>query len=214
MTREGSQKSGGVDASLVVHVVGALALVGVTVGVYMGVVAPAYRTRAEEAARVQQATQDAQDLRVLEDNTQALERLTHTLQSRLADTVELRPLDQLNHQVASISGLFEGHNLHVSKMDPGDVVASAQYSFVPIRVAGQGSFTDLVGFLHALHEEHKDVEVSAFLVRADAKSGSDLVLFDVSLGWFGVPSGGGGGAARAGGASSAAGAVAGAAENR
>lgn len=213
MSREKSQKSGGVDASLVVHVVGVLALVGVTVGVYLGVVAPAYRTRAQEAARVQQAAQDAQDLQVLEDNTQALERLTHTLQARLADTVELKPLDQLNHQVASISSLFEGHNLHVSKMDPGDVVSSAQFSFVPIRVAGQGSFTDLVGFMHALHGEHKDVEVSAFSVRADAKSGSDLVMFEVSLGWFGVPAGGGG-AARAGVAGSAGGVVVGAAGNR
>ena len=102
------------------------------------------------------------------------------------DCVELRPVEQLNKQVAAGSELVEEQNLHVTRVDPGDALVTPRYSLVPIRVAGQGTFADVVNFLHELHDVAKDTEVRAFAVHADPKASSDLVTFELSLGWYAV----------------------------
>ncbi len=210
MTTVPQKNSRGLDATAIVHGAGVLVLAAVTLGIYLGVVAPAYRVKAEEAARERQAAQDSQDLKVLEDNTLALERLSHALESRLVDTVELRPVDLLNHQVASVSGLLEAHGLQVTKMDPGDPTATPRFILVPIRIAGQGAFADVVSFLHDLHEQCKDTEVSAFAVHADTNASSDQVVFEFCLGWYSVQ----GGANREDRDGPAGGSIAGVPENR
>lgn len=174
------------SASVLVHAAGVAVLVAVTLGLHFALVAPAHRERAARTARVQQAAQDAQDLKVLEDHTHALERLSHSLESKLVDTVELRPVDHLNKQVAAVSELVEEQNLHVTRVDPGEAQVTPRYTLVPIRVAGQGTFADVVNFLHELHDVAKDTEVRAFAVRADPKASSDLVTFELCLGWYAV----------------------------
>lgn len=186
------------DATVLVHGAGVGVVIAATLGIYLGVAAPALRAKSEQAARTQQAAADAQDLRVLEDNTQALERLSRTLESRLLETVELRSVDQLNRQVASVSELVEQENLHLTKVDPGEPVVTPRYTLVPIRVAGQGAFSDVVAFLNHLHGNHKDTEVRAFAVHVDERAPADVVAFELSLGWYAVQVSPGARAARSG----------------
>jgi hypothetical protein len=208
-------KSRGIDASTLVHAAGAAVVCAVALFVYLGMVAPALRDKASQTARAQQAAQDAQDLKAVEEHASALERLSGTLESRLSDTVELRPLEQLNRQVAAVSQLVEEENLHVTKVDPGEAQAFGRAMLVPIRVAGQGTFSDVLAFLHALHEQCKDTEVRAFVVNADPKGATDLVTFELSLAWYAVPSSGIRGAMKpAGPNGSAGGAVATTPENQ
>ena len=215
MNTRAAKPTAGFDIRWAVHVAGALLLVGATVGAYVGLVEPAHRSRSERESRAQQAAQDGADLRALQDGTLAMERVSRTLEGRLIDTVELRGIEHLNRHMASVSELMEASRLRVTKLDPGDANALPRYTLVPIRVAGEGAFGDVLAFLHAMHTSLQDTEVRAFAVHSNA--GSTDVGFEFALAWYTVQGSGGPGASGASKSAGRAGrtdpAVAGAREN-
>ncbi len=186
MTQRGSSSGARFDATWCVHAAGVALLAVATTCAYIGVVEPSHRSLAAQRERERQAAQDSADLQVIQDNTQALDRLARSLESKLTDTVELRPIDQLNRQLATVSELIEATGLKVAQMDPGEPAIYPRYTLVPIRVAGQGTFTDVLTFLHELQQNVKDTEVRAFAVHADPKAAPGGIAFELSLAWYAV----------------------------
>ena len=98
--------------------------------------------------------------------------------------VNLKPAGQINTLLSELAELADGNKLAITKTRSGRPVALAYYDYVPITIAGEGGYTDLMAFLDALHRERGEIGVIAFDVqRLPTKEGA-RVRFDLELAWY------------------------------
>ena len=168
------------------HLIGALACLAVAgLGYRFGVypLQSEDKTPAQWQAEIDQAQAKAQR------QAQAVQRFEEELTGsdrRLHERpMQLLQATQVNHRLAALSDLAGAHGLVLDASQPGGETRLAYYAYVPIQLAGQGGFTQVIGFLGALHTDFPDLSVRAFEMKRGAVDGG---RFSLTLNWFVRPS--------------------------
>lgn len=162
----------------------------VTAAVYALGVKPSSQARANAAQAssvlVQQSSR-AQGLEAgIAEEKRALEEVRNELN---AAAVELRPLDRLNSHLAAITSLAEESGLSLEAIAPGAPEPGRQFTRVPIRLSGFGSYPATMRFLSVLHQRHRDTGVSGFTLLGRPLEAGSNPSFEIGLAWHAASDG-------------------------
>ncbi len=124
-----------------------------------------------------------------------LARLRMGLEEQLAQVrasvaqfrLELLPVGQVNRRLAELSDLASKTGLKIDGIEPGGAVGGTRYEMVPITVAGKGTFTNCVGFLHQLRSRLPDTGVSALELTGNPSEPTAPAGFRFELLWYAAP---------------------------
>lgn len=115
-----------------------------------------------------------------------LDRLTAELEgirAELSDQpVNLQPATEINPLLAELAVWGDEHELSITRTRAGRAQALAYYDYVPIKLAGEGGFGHVLGFLRHIHQGRGDLGVVAFSARR-LNSGAGIA-FDIDLAWY------------------------------
>ena len=131
----------------------------------------------EEARQAQQATQVGKA--ELDALTQRLEATQAELDQR---PVSLESADAINPLLAELAGWADEHRLALTRTNAGQPIALAYYDYVPITLAGEGAYGELLGFFHKLHAGRGDLGVVSFNAARQAATGG--IAFEIELAWY------------------------------
>ncbi len=131
----------------------------------------------EEARQAQQATQAGKA--ELDALTQRLEATQAELDQR---PVSLQSADTINPLLAELAGWADEHQLELTRTNAGQPIALAYYDYVPIMLAGEGAYGELLGFFHKLHAGRGDLGVVSFNVARRAATAG--VAYEIELAWY------------------------------
>ena len=84
--------------------------------------------------------------------------------------------------MAELARWADLHNLAVTGTRAGRPVALAYYDYVPISIAGEGRYTDLLGLLDRLRSDRTDLGVVSFTI--DRRVTGQGVSFTLELAWY------------------------------
>ena len=71
--------------------------------------------------------------------------------------ISLKPASQINPLLADLARWSELHELSITRTNAGRAVALEYYDYVPIEIAGEGGYADLLRFFKHLHNERGDL---------------------------------------------------------
>lgn len=95
--------------------------------------------------------------------------------------VNLQSASQINPLLAQLANWSEQHRLSITRTSAGRREALVYYDYVPIDVAGEGGYADLLGFFRKLHIERGDLGLISFSVTRMPTGG---VSFEMGLAWY------------------------------
>ncbi len=167
---------------------GAAACALLLLGVYLLGIAPL-------SSRQQHAEARQEELRTQRHQADRLARLRMGLEERLAQVrasaaefrLELLPVGQVNRRLAELSELASKTGLKIDGIEPGQAVGGTRYEMVPISVAGKGTFTNCVAFLHQLRSRLPDTGVSALELTGNPSDPAGPAGFRFELLWYAAP---------------------------
>lgn len=130
--------------------------------------------------RYEQAQQAARES---QDRVKQLEARLKTVQSRLDEQpVNLEPASAINPLLAELAGWSDRHELSMTRTRSGRPIALAYYDYVPISLAGEGTYPNLLGFMRQLNAARGDLGVVSFDVKRMSTQGG--VVFTLDLAWY------------------------------
>ena len=138
----------------------------------------------------QAASTIGEEARQAQIQTQAgkakLDALTLQLESTQAELdqrpVSLDSADAINPLLAELAGWADEHKLAMTRTKAGQPIALAYYDYVPVTLAGEGAYGELLGFFHKLHAGRGDLGVVSFNAKRQAATGG--VAFEIELAWY------------------------------
>lgn len=115
-----------------------------------------------------------------------LVKLEHSLAQIKAELfkqpVSLEPASQINALLGELADWAEGHELNITRTNAGRPVALAYYDYVPISLAGEGAYVDMLQLLSQMHEQRGDIGLITFNAsRLPSQAG---VKFELQLAWY------------------------------
>ncbi|MEM9346540.1 MAG: type 4a pilus biogenesis protein PilO [Planctomycetota bacterium] len=115
-----------------------------------------------------------------------LDRIVQQL-DEVQDKLDQQPLSlqsasQINPLLADLAKWSELDQLSVTRTSAGKPEALAYYDYVPIELAGEGGYTDLLSFLNRLYTKRGDLGVINFDVKR--KPSGSGVTFGIKLAWY------------------------------
>ena len=178
------------NTNRLIDVAGAAVCVLITAAVFFTGLYPVLERREQMQREHQQLNTKRQRAQRLDS---AATRLSHHM-TRLREAaakheLRLAPLDRLNHRLSRITVLATDAGLHIERLQPGQRVAGDHYQTVPIKVSGQGAFSDSSAFLRRLHRTMPDVAVAGVRVagRPDKAPPKASPTFAFDLLWYAAP---------------------------
>lgn len=96
--------------------------------------------------------------------------------------VSLLSASEINPLLADLARWSELDNLSVTRTNAGRPEALAYYDYVPIEIAGEGRYAELLSFLNRLHGERGDLGVITFDI--NRKPAGQGVTFEIGLAWY------------------------------
>jgi Tfp pilus assembly protein PilO len=157
---------------------------------YFAVIAPSTNRR-EEQARQQS---EIAELRAQLDQTAKFQKqLSAQLITRQAElertAVQLEPASSVNHRLSSLTQIASGVGIALDAIEPGTQNNASDFSRVPIRLSGKGSYAASARFLSQLKQRFPDTAVGSMRLTSDpaAPDVSPSVWFD--LVWYAAPEG-------------------------
>lgn len=179
------QKSEQDPKLLLVHVGGTLTILAILAGMWVLTIRPAIERRdAVDALKLanERATHRVNSLEL--EVSAARRDVAKAAEELESASVRLVSVDARNSRLAEITSLAAGLGLSVDELSPGEPQRGELFSRVPIDMKGRASFPDFARFIHQLHGEFLDTDVSSFRI---ARSGGDAV-YTVRLVWHATPS--------------------------
>ncbi|MGB0768762.1 MAG: type 4a pilus biogenesis protein PilO, partial [Phycisphaeraceae bacterium] len=141
-------------------------------------------SESQQATTVQQRA-DAAETEASE-RQEELDRLQQSLaaiRQQLEDQpISLSSASRINPLLATIASWSEEYRLSITRTRAGRPKALTYYDYVPIELAGEGRYGDLLAFFGRLHRDRGDLGLVAFEVRRMSTSGE--VAFDLDLAWY------------------------------
>jgi Tfp pilus assembly protein PilO len=164
--------------------------VGMSLLAYFVGLAPAMEHRTQRATQGKQWVSCRQDLSRLSNAVLALNRRLSAAREELNRCeVKLESADRINTRVAQLTGLLSECELQVDTLQPGQVLAGAQYSLIPITVQGKGGFVQALSFLRRLGSALRDVGAIQFSLSGDPSKPAEPGEFKVDLFAYAAPKG-------------------------
>lgn len=180
----------GSSRMLLVHAGGLGVGLALALGLYAGLVQPSIA-----------ASQEAEQFRTqIADQTKQVELITQRINSRKQDiealteslksAVRLEEPSQLNKYVRRIVELAEQSRCGVSEAKPGEYQAvCADYGRVPLDLKCEGKPEDIIGFVQALHDAHRDTDIVTCSLNTTSNGSRTRSTGTLSLHWYTLPEG-------------------------
>lgn len=170
----------------------ACALALFTGGVYAAVIAPRMSAAADHQERLTVLEEQSAAARRFEEDLQNSQRaLLEARGSAEKGEVRLARADEINARLATLMHIAEGLRLgsvKIEQVQPGAATREGQFAVVPIRLAGEATYTSCAEFLAALHAQLKDTAVVAMTLNAESGAGQPVRgRFTVDLAWYALP---------------------------
>ncbi len=141
-------------------------------------------SESDESSSTLEASRLAQEQ--AQHGKEKLEELTQRVQTMRAELdqkpVSLVPATQINPLLALLSGWADEQRLTITRTNAGQPVVMTWYDYVPISLAGEGDYGDLLGFYHKLYADRGDLGVVSFNVSRLASNTG--VSFEIELAWY------------------------------
>lgn len=159
-----------------------------TVVVYAMAVQPVLDQKTEVLAQRQKLEQQRQRANELTGTLAKIRRQLVKIERAAAESeVRLKPVGNLNEQLAALTDLADDAGLRVDGVQPGEPTHGRRYETVPIELTGNGSYGACAAFLHRLHRSLPDMGVAGFELSATPRSPEDPAEFRFELTWFAAP---------------------------
>ncbi len=138
----------------------------------------------------QEATTVLDQAELAEDQAKDIKTQIDRLTQQLADVqqqlddqpVHLQPASQINPLLAELAMGSETLGLSITRTSAGRRQALAYYDYVPIELAGEGGYDELLAFFKRLHETRGDLGVIGFsATRMTIGLG---LRFEIDLAWY------------------------------
>lgn len=142
--------------------------------------------------------QTSEDTTVVEEAAQAqknadqakadLDRLRGRLDAMKGELgrqpVSLQSAEQINPLLAHLAEWAEANDLSLTQTRAGRPVALMYYDYVPITLAGEGRYTDLLALLRRLREGRGDLGVVSFNAKRMVTRTGPGVGFTIDMAWY------------------------------
>lgn len=99
----------------------------------------------------------------------------------------LEPSSHLNHRLASLTELATNVGASLDDVQPGKVLPAARFDFMPIHLAGTGTYSQFTALLHAIREAHADIGIGALTVFGTPATTDQPANFSIDLLWYTQP---------------------------
>ena len=157
-----------------------LALIAYAVGVY-----PVIRRHQGFALREIELKAQHEKARKLSAKVARVASEITQIRQELADnTVDLKPVGQVNSHLGRIANLAGQCGLKLDRLRPDKCLRGSRYQTVPIYLVGSGSFTACVKLLRELQREFPDTSVASFEVKGDPTNPTEPTKLRVDLLWY------------------------------
>lgn len=170
-----------------IDAVAAAACVALSLAIYLTLVRPAAKHRAENEQLRSQISEKTQAVRQARASLSALRKQFSDAEVSLeALPLRLESARQINHRLAKLADLASKAGIELHQMKPQTPRAGTRYDVVPISLAGSGDYRRVTLFLRRLHEGFTDVAVVGFDLTSQTP-GSSSAVFDLDLVWYAMP---------------------------
>ncbi len=173
-----------------IDIAGAAICLSVTAIAYFTAIAPS-ATRREQ--QISQQTEIA-DLRAKLDQTSKFQRqLSAQLTARQGDlqktAIQLAPASSVNQRVSSLTTLAAGVAITLDSVEPGTQYDASDFSKVPIKLSGKGSYAASAKFLSQLKERFPDTAVGSMRLASNPAEPASVPTVWFDLVWYAAPEG-------------------------
>lgn len=132
---------------------------------------------------LEQAEQAEFEAKQVKDKLDTLTAELALVQEKLDEQpVSLQPVSQINPLLADLAKWSEQHRLSITRTNASRRVALTYYDYVPVEIAGEGSYSDLMRFFEKLYKERGDLGIIRFSVNRQSAVGG--VSFEMDLAWY------------------------------
>lgn len=138
----------------------------------------------QQATTVQeQAMQAEQEAKLSKSQLDQLTAKLDEVREQLdQQPVSLEQSTRINPLLAQLAQWADDHRLSITSTKAGRSLTLAYYDYVPITVAGEGGFGDLLAFIKTLHQGRGDIGVIAFNARRLTQNAA--IGFELELAWY------------------------------
>lgn len=172
-----------------IDAVGAAACVLLGALWYVAGVGPLAQARAEHREMSKTLAQKQEEAEKLASDEREFARALAKVNAEMESaTIRLLPADQINSRLGALTGLAQQVGLTLNEIKPGTPGPAAQFTPVPIRITGTGSFGGVAAFLHQLRERFPDTGVARFDLRGDPEGIDRPAAYSVDMVWYAAPS--------------------------
>lgn len=176
----GTIKQSGV---LPIHLGGAAVCVGLLVAGWFAGLGPLLTETTEATSVLEQAEQVSDAARRSKEQLDALSARIADVRDQLSEQpVQLTSASEINPLLAQLANWADQDKLAVTRTQAGRRVTLPYYDYVPISIAGEGAYGDLLGFFHRLYADRSDLGVVSFNLSRLATSKG--VSFEIELAWY------------------------------
>jgi hypothetical protein len=176
------------DTGWNVDMIGALALLTLTVAAYVLGIAPLLsRHEFVRRQQIELAQAHAKAREASAELATAQQELVAARQQVTATPLRLQPASQLNQRLALVTDLATRSGARLDDLQPGKATDGARYGVLPIRVAGTGSYPTFAALLSRLRAECPDLGINGFDVSGTPVEGAAPAKFSFDLVWYTQP---------------------------
>ncbi len=182
-----TKDSGSGATPIVIHGLGAVALLGLAMAGYLLVVDPVVRGRSAQESLEQHVRIDTERFESLRATRDSLRGKVEAGQQRLDKSgVSLLALSGRNTRMGELTELAVECGLRLDRLQPGEPTPGEMFTITPIMMQGAGSYSDAAMFLHLIVERFADVSARSF--RLEAQGDPDRkASFVFELAWYADP---------------------------
>ena len=145
--------------------------------------APLMSKNQQASSLIDQAEQAESQAKLVKQQLDRLDAELETIKTALDEQpVSLQHASQINPLLAQLAEWSELHGLAITRTNSGRPAALAYYDYVPVKLAGEGSFGELLGFFKRMNTDRGDLGLVSFNVNRMATGGG--VSFELDLAWY------------------------------
>lgn len=175
---------------LQIDLAGAALCIAATAVAYFTAIAPSASRREEQG----QQRAEIADLRAKLDQTSKFQKqLGAQLAARQGDleksAIQLEPASSVNQRVSSLTTLASGVGITLDAVQPGAQNDSSDFSRVPIKLSGKGTYASSARFLAQLKERFPDTAVGSMRLTANPAEPDSVPAVWFDLVWYAAPEG-------------------------
>lgn len=171
--------------TLPIHLGGGAACVAVLLCGWLFGLNPLMSQNTQGAAAIDQAQQAEQQATAAKAEIDRVTRRLEQVRSELEhQPMSLSSSSQINPLLAQLAAWADEHRLTITRTRAGRPEALRYYDYVPIQLAGEGRYADLLSFFQSLHTARGDLGLTAFTVRRIQKQSGASVGFELDLAWY------------------------------